>query len=92
MIRAPHRLPHLRAATSFRRPESATPTTTRDSPDGVSWWSQRTTHRGSVRRTLRRRVGSKPTQTALRGRWRSNARRYPRVPATYASSLKRRGS
>jgi hypothetical protein len=41
--------------------------TTRDPPGGASWWSQRTTHRGSTRQIPRRHVGSKPKRTAPRG-------------------------
>jgi hypothetical protein len=86
------KLPRLRTAVSSRRPESESPPTTRDLPGGSSWWSQQTTHPRSVRRIPRRHDGSKPTQTAPRGGKRSNARRYPRVPATCASSSKRRDS
>jgi hypothetical protein len=84
-------LPRLRMAVSSRRPGSTSPTT-RDLPGGASWWSPRTTHHGLARRIPRRHVKSKPTQTAPRGGRRSSARRYPCVPATCASSSKRRGS
>jgi hypothetical protein len=84
------KLPRLQTAVSFRRPGSASPPTVRDLPGGASWWSQRTTHRGSAQQTSRRHVGSRPMQTALTGGRRSNARRYPRVPATCASSSRRR--
>jgi hypothetical protein len=90
--RVPHRLPRLRTAASFRRPGSTSPPTTRDPPGGASWWSHRTTHHGSARQIPRRRVGSKPTRTTPRGGRRSSTRWYPRVPATYVSSLKRLGS
>jgi hypothetical protein len=87
---APHRLPRLRMTASFRRPESASPPTTRDPPGAASWWSQGTTHRGSARQIPRRRVGSKPTRTVPRDGRRSSTRRYPHVLATYTLSLKRR--
>jgi hypothetical protein len=83
-----HELPRLQTSASSRRPESTSHPTTKDPPGGASWWFRRTTHRGSVRHIPRRHVGSKPTRTAPRG-GRSSARRYPRAPATYASSLKR---
>jgi hypothetical protein len=86
------KLPRLRTVVSSRRPGSASPPTTRDLPGGASWWSQRTNLHGSARRIPRRHVGSKPTRTAPRGGQRSSAKRYPRVPATYALSSKRRGS
>jgi hypothetical protein len=90
--RALLKLPRLWTTESFRRPGSTSPPTTRDLLGDASWWSQRKTHHGSARRIPRRRVGSKPTRTAPRGGRRSSARRYPRVPATCASSSKRRGS
>jgi hypothetical protein len=83
------KLTRLQTVESFKRPRSASPPTIRDPPGTMFWWSQRTTHRGSARRILRKRVGSKATRTVPRGGRRSSARRYPRVPATYASSSKR---
>jgi hypothetical protein len=88
---ASRRLPRLRTATSFKRPESASPPTPRDAPSGASWWSQRTNHSGLVQRILRKHVGSKPTQIAPSGGQRSSARRHPRVSAIYVSSSKRQG-
>jgi hypothetical protein len=84
------KLPRLRTAASFKRPGLASPPTTRDLPGGASWWSQRTTHRGSARRISRKHVGSRPTQTTPTGGRRSSARRHPRVPATCISSSQRR--
>jgi hypothetical protein len=53
--------PHLRMSVSSRRPGSASLPTTKDPLDGVSWWFQRTNHRGSAPQTPRRHVESKPT-------------------------------
>jgi hypothetical protein len=89
--RALRKLPRLRTVVSSRRHGSASPPTTRDLPGGVSWWSQRTTHRESAQRIPRKHVGPRPRQTAPSDRRRSSARRYPVCPRP-ASRVRRGGS
>jgi hypothetical protein len=48
-------------------------------------------HHGSARQTPRRHVRSRAMPTTPKGRRRSSTKWYPRVPATYVSSSKRRG-
>jgi hypothetical protein len=91
MLHVAHGPPCLQTSASSRRPRSASPPTTKDPPGGASWWFQRMNQHGSARRTPWRHVGSKATRTVPRGGQRSSVRRYLRAPATYASSLKRRG-
>jgi hypothetical protein len=86
----PHTLyefPRLRMTVSSRRPEYASPPTTRDPPGGVSWWFQRTTHRESAR--FRGGV-SDPSQHEARSEASGGAgQAVPLCARDYTSSLKR---
>jgi hypothetical protein len=84
-------LPRPQTSASSRRSGSASLPTTRVQSGGASWWSQRTNHHGSTRRTPRGHVESRATLTVPKDGWRSSAKQYLRAPATYVSSSKRQG-
>jgi hypothetical protein len=83
--------PRPQTSTSSRRSGSVSPQMTRVPSGDGSWWFRRMNHHRSAQRTLRRHVRSRETPTAPRDGRRSSAKRYPHVPATYASSSKRQG-
>jgi hypothetical protein len=73
-------LPRPQTSASSRRFGSASLPTTRVQSGGASWWSQRTNHHGSTRRTLRGHVESRATLTVPKDGWRSSAKQYLRAP------------